>query len=99
MSLNTLDAERPFIRLPSDAGDSTISVTSLADAARTRPSSELEDFFENGELALHLVGPDGSILRANKAELKLLGYTADEYIGRHIAEFHADQATIQEILT
>jgi PAS domain S-box-containing protein len=50
-------------------------------------------------LALHLVGPDGSILRANKAELKLLGYTADEYIGRHIAEFHADQSTIDEILT
>ena len=35
---------------------------------------------------------------ANQTELDLLGYTADEYIGRHIAEFHVDQAVIDDIL-
>ena len=32
------------------------------------------------------------------AELKMLGYREDEYVGRHIAEFHADQEAIQDIL-
>jgi PAS domain S-box-containing protein len=59
---------------------------------------DLEDFFENGAIALHLVGADGRILKANKAELELLGYTAEEYVGRNIADFHADQATIDDIL-
>jgi PAS domain S-box-containing protein len=60
---------------------------------------ELEDFFDNGAVALHSVGPDGKILRVNQAELDLLGYRHDEYIGRHVAEFHADQEIIQDILS
>jgi PAS domain S-box-containing protein len=59
---------------------------------------DLEDFFENGAVALHWVGPDGRILRANQAELDLLGYERDEYIGRHISEFHADAPIIDDIL-
>lgn len=59
---------------------------------------DYEDFFENGAVALHLVGEDGRILRANRAELKFLGYRSDEYVGRDISEFHADQHTIEEIL-
>lgn len=60
---------------------------------------DLEDFFENGEMPIHAVGPDGRILRANAAELDLLGYTKEEYIGRHIREFHADEWVIDDILT
>jgi PAS domain S-box-containing protein len=60
---------------------------------------ELDDFFDNGAVALHLVGGDGTILRANKAELDFLGYAANEYVGRNIREFHADEMTIAEILT
>jgi PAS domain S-box-containing protein len=59
---------------------------------------DLEDFFENGAVALHLVGPDGTILRANKAELSLLGYAADEYVNRSIIEFHVDRPVIDDIL-
>lgn len=72
--------------MPTLAGQSLVSAPSL------------EDFFENGAIGLHIVGPDGSILRANKAELQLLGYSSDEYIGRHIADFHADPETIADIL-
>ncbi len=61
-------------------------------------SQELEDFFENGAIGLHLVSAEGIVLRANKAELDLLGYTKEEYVGRHIAEFHADAPVIGEIL-
>jgi PAS domain S-box-containing protein len=59
---------------------------------------ELEDFFDNSAIALHIVSNEGIILRANKAELDLLGYSAEDYVGRHIAEFHADAPSIGEIL-
>jgi PAS domain S-box-containing protein len=64
-----------------------------------RESEELlRDFVENGTVALHRVGPDGRILWANRADLEMLGYTADEYIGRPIADFHVDKARVADIL-
>ena len=60
--------------------------------------TELRDFLENAALPIHWVGADGKILWANKAELKLLGYEPEEYIGHHIGEFHIDQPVIAEIL-
>ncbi len=66
--------------------------------ALRRSEQELSDFFENAPIGLHWVGPDGSILRVNKAELDLLGYTRDEYLNRNIADFHADKDTVDDIL-
>src|SRR6185436_18420097 len=63
-----------------------------------RSQQELDDFFENAAIALHWVGPDGILLRANRAELELLGYTREEYVGHHIREFHADPDVIEDIL-
>ncbi len=63
-----------------------------------RSERELRDFVENATEGLHWGGPDGRIIWANQAELELLGYTADEYIGRSITEFHADQDVITNIL-
>lgn len=63
-----------------------------------RKGADLEDFFDNSAIGLHIVSGDGIIQRANKAELALLGYTAEEYIGRHVAEFHADAPVIGDIL-
>ncbi|WP_244471246.1 PAS domain-containing protein, partial [Rhizobium ecuadorense] len=72
-------------------------VSDNPDVARTDISlDDYEDFFENGALPLHLVGADGTILRANQAELDMLGYSAGEYVGRKISEFHADADTIDE---
>jgi PAS domain S-box-containing protein len=58
----------------------------------------LEDLFQNAIMALHLVAADGTILGANAKELEMLGYLPDEYIGRNIAEFHVDQATVTDML-
>jgi PAS domain S-box-containing protein len=63
-----------------------------------RSEQELSDFFETAAIGLHWVGPDGTILRANQAELDMLGYTRDEYVGRHIAEFHVDRGIIDDVL-
>jgi PAS domain S-box-containing protein len=63
-----------------------------------RRERELADFIENASMGLHWVGADGTILWANQAELDLLGYTREEYIGRSITEFHADSDVINDIL-
>ena len=59
--------------------------------------AELEEFVNNATEGLHWVGPDGVIQWANRAELDMLGYTEEEYIGRNIKEIHADEGTINDI--
>src|SRR3954468_2095228 len=59
-------------------------------SALAQSETDLADFFENAAIALHWVDGRGLILRANRAELEFLGYAPEEYIGRNIAEFHAD---------
>ncbi len=48
----------------------------------------LSELIENTAGGLHQLGPDGTILWANPAQLHLLGYTPDEFIGHHAAEFY-----------
>nr|WIE90780.1 PAS domain S-box protein [Mesorhizobium sp. WSM4875] len=71
------------VKTPDEADNSTI---------------DYRDFFESGAVPLHQVSADGIIVHANQAELDLLGYRAEDYIGRRIAEFHSDQAAIEDIL-
>jgi PAS domain S-box-containing protein len=63
-----------------------------------RRERELADFLDTSLEGLHKIGPDGTILWANKAELDMLGYPPEQYIGRSITEFHADPEVIAEIL-
>jgi two-component system NtrC family sensor kinase len=63
-----------------------------------RSEQELADFFDHAPMALHWAGPDGTLLRVNEAELRLLGYTRNEYLGHNIAAFYADQHVIADIL-
>lgn len=69
-----------------------------AEAKLRRRERELLDFVENAAEGLHQVAGDGTILWANRAELEMLGYSADEYVGHHIATFHVDAPIIEEIL-
>jgi PAS domain S-box-containing protein len=59
---------------------------------------ELADFLEHASEGIHKVAADGTILYANRAELELLGYRWEEYVGRNIAEFHVDPAEAMAIL-
>ena len=59
---------------------------------------KLADFFDNATVGLHWVGPDGLIIKANNTELEMFGYSSEEYLGHHIAEFHVDQLAIHNIL-
>jgi len=61
-------------------------------------AAELRDFVENLAVPLHWIAEDGTILWANAAEMDLLGYTPQEYIGHSITEFHADEDVIADIM-
>ncbi|MEO8433936.1 MAG: PAS domain S-box protein [Pyrinomonadaceae bacterium] len=69
-----------------------------AQEALGQREAELTDFIENAALGMHWVGKDGLIKWANRSEMELLGYSREEYIGHHVAEFHADQEVIRDIL-
>jgi PAS domain S-box-containing protein len=59
---------------------------------------ELLDAMEYATLPMHWENGSGIIIWANKAELALLGYDEDEYVGKHISNFHADREVIDDIL-
>jgi len=61
-------------------------------------SFDTHDFLENASVSLHCVGPDGTILWANREELNTLGYTWDEFIGKPIQRIHADANVVEDIL-
>ena len=69
-----------------------------AEEALVRSEHALAEFFENAALGLLWIGPDGVVLRVNQTELDLLGYSRDEYVGHHIAQFHVDPDAMIEIL-
>ena len=72
-----------------------------AEAARSLPlpgDEDLREFLEHGSVPFHWVLADGTILKANRAALDLLGYAEHEYVGRNLADFHADAETLTELL-
>ena len=68
-----------------------------AETALREREAQLTDFFENANVGLHWGAQDGTILRANRAELDMLGYSSEEYVGRPISSFHMDRQTIDAI--
>ena len=68
-------------------------------SAQLRSSQEdLQDLFDGAAIGIHLVAADGTILKANRAELEMLGYEESEYVGLDIRRFHADADVIDDIL-
>ncbi len=66
--------------------------------ALRQSEKKYRDFAETASIALHWVAADGTIIWANRAELELLGYSSNEYIGHNISEFHVDGPVLQDIL-
>lgn len=78
-----------------------LDTTALKEAEKEllRHTNQLGAFLNTAAMGLHRVGPDGTILWANDAELSMLGYTREEYVGRNVAEFHADKPVMHDILS
>ena len=95
----TADEHIRDLRNANAALKNEIAALKNAQEKLARREQELNDFVENASIPIHWVKADGIIVRANLAELETLGYHRDEYVGHHIAEFHADPSVIEDILT
>lgn len=80
------------------AAQEEIVLRRRAEELARKSKLELADFCENAPVPLHWLGPDGTILWANQAELDLLGYAREEYVGHSVVEFHADRETADDFL-
>ena len=75
-----------------------ITLRCEAEAELTRRERELSDFFAESPLGLLWVSPEGRVLQVNQAELDLLERPGEEVIGRPIAELHAGQPGVADLL-
>lgn len=60
---------------------------------------DLEDFLDNTSVGIHWVNEKEIIVYVNNAQLKMLGYTAEEYLGHKISEFQVDQPVIEDTIS
>lgn len=69
-----------------------------AESRLIQREKDLTDFVDNAAIAMHWVGPDGVIQWANNCELEMLGYSKEEYVGRHISQFHDEEPVLNDLL-
>ena len=69
-----------------------------SEAELRRNAGQLATVLETAAVGLSRIGPDGVIQWANDAELRALGYRRDEYVGRHVAEFHVEPSAVADIM-
>jgi PAS domain S-box-containing protein len=67
---------------------------------RVLPEStgDLAEFLDDAPVAIHRIDAAGTVLWANRAELDLLGYSAEEYIGRPLAAFCVEPDVVADLL-
>ncbi len=63
-----------------------------AEEALRRSEHQLSNFFSQAPIGLILLSAGGTILRANQAQLDLLGCAAEEYLGHSFLEFGVEPA-------
>ncbi len=69
-----------------------------AEEALQKSEKELAAFFEDSPVGMLWTGPEGCIVRVNRAELELLGYPPEEVLGRLVTTFHVEPAAAGNIL-
>jgi PAS domain S-box-containing protein len=66
--------------------------------AKFETFENLDNYLNNCSACLHAVDENGIITWANETELKYMGYSEDEYIGKFIGDFHLDRDVVDDIL-
>lgn len=91
---------RPSQRLPVASGNGhAFRVRSRRAEKAASGNGRLRiDFFDRAPIGLLWVGSKGGILRLNKAQRDLLGYTRGQMVGRHISELCADPEAAADML-
>jgi PAS domain S-box-containing protein len=67
-----------------------ITARKRAEAELHRSREEFKDLFDKAPTGYHEVDATGRLARINQAELKMLGYTAEELVGRFVWEIAAN---------
>src|SRR5690606_23961202 len=83
---------------PTMPKDSQPAARAASGLSRALSPQDLIDFVESATVGMHTVAADGTILWANRAEYGALGLTAEEFVGRNVAAFHAEPAAIENML-
>jgi PAS domain S-box-containing protein len=111
LELKSASGARSVVRIDGIAEDCAgdgepryrVSLTDITDSRRAEETVQLSeknlsDFFEDAPIGLQWLGIDGTILRANRAQLEMLGYDREQYAGRRFAEFDLDQKAADELI-
>jgi two-component system, LuxR family, sensor kinase FixL len=77
---------------------SDLTARKQAEEALRRSEHNLSSFFNNAPIGLEWLSAGGTILRANQAQLDLLGYSPQEYLGHFFGEFCTDPVNARELL-
>lgn len=59
---------------------------------------DLDNYLNNHSVCMHTVDGNGTVTWVNETELKALGYSPDEYVGKFIGDFHMDDDVVNDIL-
>jgi PAS domain S-box-containing protein len=70
----------------------------LLEAQLADREMDLADFLDNAVISLHKIDANGIVTWANRAELDLLGYAPEEYIGRPVADFVVEAGQADALL-
>ncbi len=68
-----------------------------SDERLRRQAGQLSDVLETAAVGMEWIGPDGTVLWANDAQLKLLGYARHEYVGHHVDDVHVEPGVLRDI--
>ena len=72
-----------------EALDAEVAERRKVELSLMRREAELADLLENAVVGVQQVGADQRIVWANRFLLDLLGYSAEEYVGHQLRQFHA----------
>jgi len=69
-----------------------------AEQALRRSELNLTEFFNRAPIGLEWLSASGQILRANRAQMDLLGYPPEQYLGRCFSDFCTDPVGTRHLL-
>ena len=58
----------------------------------------IKQFIEDAPVAINFINNSGKIIYANKAELRMIGISCENYIGRSLSHFYSDENKNEDLL-
>ena len=68
-----------------------------AEEALRKSEAKFQELFDEAPVGYQEIDSEGRIIRINRTELDMLGYTADEMFGRYVWDFITDEESRQKV--